>query len=54
MMCDLLWADPMKDEKAVKGHYVSNTERDCSVYFGKKPAKKLLDNNSLMAVIRGH
>ena len=24
MMCDLLWADPMKDEKAVKGHFVSN------------------------------
>jgi len=54
LMCDLLWADPMKDDKASKGHYVSNGERDCSVYFGKKPTKKLLDNNGLMAVIRGH
>lgn len=53
-MCDLLWADPMKDDKAVKGHYVQNSERDCSVYFGKRPTKKLLDNNGLMAVIRGH
>jgi serine/threonine-protein phosphatase 2B catalytic subunit len=53
-MCDLLWADPMKDEKASKGHYLQNQERDCSVYFGKKPCKKLLDNNGLMAVIRGH
>jgi serine/threonine-protein phosphatase 2B catalytic subunit len=24
LMCDLLWADPMKDEKAVKGHYSQN------------------------------
>lgn len=54
LMCDLLWSDPMKDEQAVKGHFVANMERDCSVYFGKKPTKKLLDNNGLMAVIRGH
>ena len=53
-MCDLLWADPMKDDAAIRGSYVKNTERDCSFYFGKKPLKKLLDRNNLMTIVRGH
>lgn len=52
--CDLLWADPMKDEDAKRGTYSKNGERDCSVYFGKKPLKRLLDNNDLMSIVRGH
>ena len=53
-MCDLLWADPMKDDQATRGLFQRNKERDCSVYFGKKPTKKLLDTNQLMSVMRGH
>jgi serine/threonine-protein phosphatase 2B catalytic subunit len=30
MFCDLLWADPMKDEQAIRGVFVGNKERDCS------------------------
>jgi len=54
IFCDLLWADPMKDDAAIRGIFTKNNERDCSVYFGKKPLKKLLDNNSLMSIVRGH
>jgi serine/threonine-protein phosphatase 2B catalytic subunit len=52
--CDLLWSDPMKDEAAIRGTFNKNTERDCSVYFGKKPLKKMLDANNLMSIVRGH
>jgi len=54
MFCDLLWADPMKDENANRGKFIENKERDCSYYFGKKPTRKMLDQNKLMCVIRGH
>ncbi len=54
IFCDLLWSDPMADEIANAKDYIDNQERECSYYFGKKPAKKLLDNNSLMTIVRGH
>jgi len=54
MFCDLLWADPMKDEAAKHGDFADNPERECSNYFGKKPVKKLLKANKLMSVFRGH
>lgn len=54
VFCDLLWADPMKDDAAIRGTFDQNKERDCSVYFGKKPLKKLLDRNNLMSIVRGH
>jgi len=44
----------MKDEDAKRGTFSKNGERDCSVYFGKKPLKRLLDNNDLMSIVRGH
>ena len=54
MMCDLLWADPMKDDQAIRGKFVPNKDRDCSYYFGKKPTKQLLEKNQLQSIIRGH
>jgi serine/threonine-protein phosphatase 2B catalytic subunit len=54
LFCDLLWSDPMADEVANSRDYVDNEERECSYLFGKKPAKKLLDNNNLMTIVRGH
>lgn len=50
----MLWADPLPDEMATSKDYVDNDERECSYLFGKKPAKKLLDNNNLMTIVRGH
>jgi serine/threonine-protein phosphatase 2B catalytic subunit len=54
MFCDLLWADPCSDETASGKDFIHNTERECSYYFGKKPTKKLLDQNNLMTIVRGH
>ena len=54
LFCDLLWADPMADEIAASKEYIDNEERECSYLFGKKPAKKLLDSNNLMTIVRGH
>ena len=42
LLCDLLWADPMKDEYAASGSWEDNEARDCSYYFGKAPTQKLL------------
>ncbi len=54
LFCDLLWSDPLADENANSKDYIDNQERECSYYFGKKPCKKLLDNNSMMTIVRGH
>jgi len=54
LFCDLMWADPMKDENAKHGEFADNPERECSNYFGKKPVKKLLKQNKLMSIFRGH
>lgn len=54
LFCDLMWADPMKDEVAKHGEFNDNPERECSNYFGKKPVKKLLRANRLMSIFRGH
>ena len=54
LFCDLLWSDPLGDDVANNKDYVENEERECSFYFGKKPAKKLLDNCNLMTIVRGH
>lgn len=56
LMCDLLWADPMKDEIATtsKDRFMPNDDRDCSYFFGLKPTKKLLRKNKLISIIRGH
>ena len=54
LFCDLLWSDPLSDDVANNRDYIDNEERECSYLFGKKPAKKLLDNNNLMTIVRGH
>ena len=54
LFCDLLWSDPLADEIANSKDFIDNEERECSYLFGKKPAKKLLDQNNLMSILRGH
>jgi serine/threonine-protein phosphatase 2B catalytic subunit len=54
LFCDLLWADPLGDEAALKENFLENPERECSNYFGKKPVKKLLKKNKLLSIFRGH
>jgi serine/threonine-protein phosphatase 2B catalytic subunit len=52
--CDLMWADPMDDAEALHGDFKDNPDRECSIYFGKKPVKALLKRNKLLSVFRGH
>lgn len=54
IFCDLLWADPLDDEKALENDFKENAERECSNYFGKKPVKYLLKKNKLLSIFRGH
>ncbi|EDR27243.1 serine/threonine protein phosphatase 2B catalytic subunit gamma isoform, putative [Entamoeba dispar SAW760] len=64
LFCDLLWADPISEKKfeeqpGFKRHYdaisfLPNNERNCSYYFGYKAIDEFLQNNNIIAVIRGH
>lgn len=54
LFCDLLWSDPMDDEKAQSNDYMENQERECSYVFGKKPARKVIEANNLMSIVRAH
>lgn len=54
IMCDILWSDPAEDEVANKTEWIDNEERECSYVFGRKPAKKMLDANNLMSIVRAH
>lgn len=43
MFCDIVWADPTTDEDStLVEDFTNNTERDCSVYFGRKATQSLL------------
>ena len=55
MLCDLLWADPVDNDKGyLSDLYVNNEVRGCSYYFGQEAANKFLRHNNLVSVIRGH
>lgn len=55
LLCDLMWADPCPDDEAhLMGEFTHNSERDCSVFFGKQAANKFLEANGLISVLRGH
>jgi serine/threonine-protein phosphatase 2B catalytic subunit len=54
MLCDLLWSDPVKDSDSRSVEFMFNQPRECSYKFGLKPVKKLLKENHLLSVIRGH
>jgi serine/threonine-protein phosphatase 2B catalytic subunit len=53
--CDLLWSDPVDDKDSdIVNEYSYNNDRDCSYVFGKSAAKKMLEANALVSIIRGH
>mmetsp|Transcript_26338 Transcript_26338/g.25519 ORF Transcript_26338/g.25519 Transcript_26338/m.25519 type:complete len:141 (-) Transcript_26338:657-1079(-) len=54
LLCDLLWADPVDDNMAMKVNFTENKERECSVKFGLKPIKSLLKKNNYLSIIRAH
>lgn len=54
LMADLLWADPIKDNKCGSANYIENEARGISVMFGKKPLNALLQRENLWSVVRAH
>lgn len=55
LFCDIVWSDPVADEEcSLIEDFSSNTDRDCSVYFGQKAVKKVLEKNDLRSILRGH
>lgn len=59
LFCDLLWADPVDEEKvehSVHGSdaFFPNDVRGCSFFFGYDAATKFLHKNHLLSVIRAH
>ena len=55
LMCDLVWSDPFNENRdALREEFKENKERECSYYFGREPAKKFLEKNGLITIVRGH
>jgi serine/threonine-protein phosphatase 2B catalytic subunit len=54
IMWDLMWADPVDEKDAKSIDFADNRDRDWSYTFGRKPAKKLIDDNNLMTIVRAH
>ena len=54
LLMDLLWADPMKQRHAKTRTFEENETRGVSVRFGHQPLKKLLDQEKLKSLVRGH
>lgn len=59
LFCDLLWADPIDEEKSEHlAHqaeaFFPNDVRGCSFFFGYEAAIKFLHKNHLLSVIRAH
>lgn len=59
LFCDLLWADPVDEEKTDHAlhqpdAFFPNDVRGCSFFFGYEAATKFLHKNHLLSVIRAH
>eukprot|EP00920_Eleutheroschizon_duboscqi_P027913 GHVT01068244.1.p1 GENE.GHVT01068244.1~~GHVT01068244.1.p1 ORF type:complete len:518 (+),score=122.83 GHVT01068244.1:411-1964(+) len=57
LFCDLLWADPIDEEKedhVVQAAFFPNDVRGCSFFFGYEAASGFLDKNLLLSIIRAH
>lgn len=55
LFCDLVWADPVDDKDShLMKDFCHNEDRDCSVFFGSQATKKVIEENSLVSILRGH
>ena len=64
LLCDLLWADPLSPEIAVRAdlrpeeqvatEWVANPVRGCSYCFGIDPLERFLRENNFVCLIRAH
>jgi serine/threonine-protein phosphatase 2B catalytic subunit len=55
LFCDLLWSDPVDNDKgACKELFEVNETRGCSWFFGKEAVSNFIKKNSLYTIIRAH
>jgi serine/threonine-protein phosphatase 2B catalytic subunit len=55
VLCDLMWADPIENADGMCENLCKpNDLRGCSYFFGAEMAKKFLDKNKLISIIRAH
>jgi len=55
LMCDLIWSDPVEDDKGyLEVAFKPNDARGCAYFFGKEAVNKFLQKNKLLSVIRAH
>jgi serine/threonine-protein phosphatase 2B catalytic subunit len=55
LLCDLLWSDPVDTaDGKTPDAYKNNETRGCSFFFGAEATKKILKENDLITIIRGH
>eukprot|EP00831_Metopus_contortus_P052306 TRINITY_DN43902_c0_g1_i2.p2 TRINITY_DN43902_c0_g1~~TRINITY_DN43902_c0_g1_i2.p2 ORF type:complete len:199 (+),score=26.54 TRINITY_DN43902_c0_g1_i2:60-656(+) len=55
LLCDILWSDPIDDDKGECDPPMKpNNVRSCSYFFGKKALGPFLKKNNLLAIIRAH
>ena len=54
ILCDLLWADPVEDEIAMRCEFKQNFDRGCAYLFGYQPTKTLLQTLGAKMLVRGH
>ncbi|XP_053993460.1 uncharacterized protein LOC128884241 [Hylaeus volcanicus] len=59
IFCDLLWSDPIDQDKIPVGSvsndpFIPNDVRGCSFFFGYEAALEFLQKNHLLSIVRAH
>ncbi|XP_049849839.1 uncharacterized protein LOC126320404 [Schistocerca gregaria] len=53
-ICDLVWSDPVNDDKFYNQNFSRNKDRGCSFVYGYNSIIDFLEDNCLKAIIRAH
>eukprot|EP00347_Sterkiella_histriomuscorum_P002668 403367261 len=55
LFCDILWSDPVEDEKGqCPQRFQQNDVRGCSYFFGQQATNQFLQKNKLLSILRAH
>jgi len=53
-LCDIIWSDPIDNDKAANQNFTRNREREVSWVYGYNPLIDFLEENKLTSIIRAH
>lgn len=54
ILCDIIWSDPVENDKIFNQNFSRNKERGCSFVFGYNPIFDFLETNNLLMIVRAH